>query len=489
MRAFKGEASGVHGSELLSVLMRPNGSRPELEESVAQVVTIHTGGGGEVTALVLAPKMAFEIELETFGASWRRPLMGETTKVEVENYDWFEQWDRLMVWRPMEGPPSDRRAEAALLAGLRRRLARIGPRDKPEAVEVLCCEVFGENLHDLHAILNGSGEMQEEVDDVTVGETRSIDLSELAELLARVPGDWRPALQRSAEWKTADWSEDVVFEAAQARRTRRGVKQKTAGFLGLGAAVLLLGGYLLRSSGSAKPPTAELSDNRDLVATCGSGILLCDTGCSGDALWPLTFGSSWPLTFPLAWDIAHRTLRERMPTCQVHCNTEEESAIALEERLLSHFPLQTPFNITMSRENEVEKIRSALSTRSCTGSGSWEAVSRLTHCVCDLAAVGCEVMTKSDQKTHDVALSDLEASMARLAASFADYSGDVYEVKNCTYDCWNLSPEARQTVMANKDATAAYLASLEPSTIRPKRPVPEFSYYPASEDLNILYFD
>ncbi|EZG43968.1 hypothetical protein GNI_155050 [Gregarina niphandrodes] len=497
MRTFKSEASGVPGGELLSVLIRPDGSQTKLDNCVAQVVTIRTGGGGEVTALVLAPKTAFEAEIETVDR--QIPLMMDTTSmVEGENYDWFQQWDRMMVWRPKEGPPSDDRAEATLLAALRRRLTSRGPRDMPEAVETLCHEVFGERLRDLHALLSGSGEMQgqDEIDDVTVDVARPIDPSELTELLARVPKDWMPVLQRSAEWKTVDWKTEgcTDIEAAEAKRSRemKSCRYKTAGILGLGAAALIVGSCLLRFSGSAQRPTAEqglavpgtyaqFSDNRGAaawamgpgmpapVATCGSGILRCDTGCKKKAPWPVAFGSPWPLTFPLAWDIAHRTLQVRMPTCRVRCNTEEESAIALEARLLSQFPLQTPFNTTMSKADEVRQIVTSLSTaqQTCKGLDSWEAISRLTHCACDLAAVGCEVMTKGNQKTHDVVLSDLEAPLARVAASFADYPSDVYEVKKCAYDCWELTPEVKQTAIANRAATAAYQATSTSTTATP----------------------
>ncbi|EZG43708.1 hypothetical protein GNI_161350, partial [Gregarina niphandrodes] len=184
MRTFKSESSGVPGSELLSVLMGPDGSQTKLDDCVAQVVTIRAGGG-EVTALVLAPETAFEVEVETVGE--RTPLTMETTVVEGRDYDWFEHWDRMMVWRPKEGPSCDARAEAALLSTLRRRLDRDGPRDKPEAVDALCREIFGERLHDVHAILNGVGEMQrrDQVDDVIVAVTRPIDPSELEGLLAQ----------------------------------------------------------------------------------------------------------------------------------------------------------------------------------------------------------------------------------------------------------------------------------------------------------------
>ncbi|EZG44031.1 hypothetical protein GNI_153540 [Gregarina niphandrodes] len=131
MHALKCEASSLTGSELLSVLVRPDGSQTKLDDCVAQVVTIQAGGGGEVTALALTPKTAFKVGLETVGE--RTPLTMKTTMVKGENYDWFQQWDRMMVWRPKEGLLSDTRAKAKLLAALRRQLERRGPRNKPRA--------------------------------------------------------------------------------------------------------------------------------------------------------------------------------------------------------------------------------------------------------------------------------------------------------------------------------------------------------------------
>ncbi|EZG43988.1 hypothetical protein GNI_154690, partial [Gregarina niphandrodes] len=296
MRTLKSEASGVLGSELLSVLIRPDGSQTKLDDCVAQLVTIRTGdgggGGGEVTALVLAPKKAFRVGLGS--ASEQVPL---TTMVEG---DWFEQWDRMMVWRPKEGPPSDQRSEAALLAALRRRLARSGPRNKPEAVEALCREVFGEHLQELHAILEGSGEMQRR-DDLTVAMTRPIDPSELTEVLTRVPRDWMTVLEKSAGWKTADWKTegwndggDMEGAPAKPRRETKRRLYTTAGVLGLGAVVGFLADYLLRSPESAQRQETSWGENLmgaseewklqlhrhpvtwaipPPLSTCGSGVL------------------------------------------------------------------------------------------------------------------------------------------------------------------------------------------------------------------------
>ncbi|EZG43993.1 putative transmembrane protein [Gregarina niphandrodes] len=496
MRTFKSESSGMPGSELLSVLMGPNGSQTKLDDCVAQVVTIGAGGG-EVTALVLAHKTAFEVEVETVGEL--TPLTMETTMVEGENYDWFEQWDRLMVWRPKDGPSSDKRAEAALLAALRGRLARSGPRNKPEAVDALCRQVFGEHdLHDLHAILKGSGEMQEQEDGVTVAVTRPVDPSELAELLARVPKGWMPVLQRSAEWKTADWIDGGDVEATQ-RKPRREMQRclyTTAGVLTAGLTVGLFANLLLPSfergpTGTAGeevmlPETfAKLSDDRTgfvwargdypvPVAQCGSGTLLCGNECNqtGSRPWSISFGYPWPLSFPLAWNIAHEFAHGK---CEINCRTPAEIIASTNTRLLTHFPLQNPLNTTMSSEDQVEEIFGALRTRYCAvPNTSWQIVGSRSNCVCDAAVAGCRVVKQgveevlnNDREYREVVFADFEAPLARVANSFADYPDDVYDVTNCGYTCWNLTPEARETVRANKAAIAAYQAtstSATPST-------------------------
>ncbi|EZG43971.1 hypothetical protein GNI_155080 [Gregarina niphandrodes] len=482
MRTFKSEASGVLGGELLSVLIRSNGSQTKLDNCVAQVVTIRTGGGGEVTTLVLAPKTAFETELETVGE--RTPLTLETTMVEGENYDWFEQWDRMMVWRPKEGPPRDAHAEAELLAALRGQLQRRGPRNKPEAVDALCRDVFGEHLRDLHAILDESGEMQDEVKDVTVDVARPIDPSELAELLARVPKDWMPVLQRSAGWTTAGWTNDGDLEAAQARAERK-TKRRWCMAVGAGATVLFLGNLLLQSSKLAQRGATEeqpslpgmLGDrrvvwagrNRAPVTTCGSGILLCGEQCNflTFGLWPVAFGEPWPVTFPLAWNIAHATGRQ----CRINYNTDQETETALHTRLISHFPLQTSFNATMSHEQHGAEILKALSNRRCSGRNmSWQKASTDNGCgICDVAFASCQVVPKKVQKAHKVTLVDINAPISRITNSFADYPEDVYDVSSCDYDCWNLSPETRKTVIANKFAEAAYQKEKSLTTTTTKR--------------------
>ncbi|EZG43973.1 putative transmembrane protein [Gregarina niphandrodes] len=496
MRTFKSEASGMSGSELLSVLIRPDGSQTKLDDCVAQVVTIRAGGGGgggEATALVLAPKTAFEVETAV-----RVPSTMETT---VGNYDWFEQWDRMMVWRPKEGPPSDAHAEARLLDALRRQLERRGPRNKPVAVDALCREIFGEHLRDLREILNGIGDLTplDEVDDVAVAVARPIDPSELAELLARVPKDWMPVLQRSVEWKTADWNTagwgdggDLETPQARARRKTKQRLYKTGCVLGVGAAVLFLGSVLWRSSVSAQGEAvqgtyAQLTGNKDdwpdgpdepgvPVAPCGSGILRCDAGCSGDRPWPIAFGKPWPITFPLAWEIAHAS-PYALGKCEVHCNTFDESKIAFDTRLLTRFPMQTRFNTTMSREEQVTQILNALSTDACQGANEASRDASELDCVCDLALVECDVTVKpkdsrwlprDEREIHKVVLTDMEAPIARLAASLGDYPVDTYDVSLCNHVCLNLSSDARKTVEANKAAEAAYLATLTTTTKRPK---------------------
>ncbi|EZG43969.1 putative transmembrane protein [Gregarina niphandrodes] len=492
MRTFKSEASGVSGGELLSVLIRPDGSQTKLDNCLAQVVTIRTGGGGEVTALVLAPKKAFQVGLGSVGE--RMSPTETTTMVEGENYDWFEQWDRMMVWRPKEGPPSDDRAEAALLTALRRQLQRRGPRNKPEAVDALCRDVFGEHLRDLrdlHAILDGNGEMQEEMDDVTVAVARPIDPSEMAELSARVPKDWMPVLERSAggktaEWTTAGWTGGGNLEAAQARAERKTKRRwcLAMGAAGVGATVIFLGNLLLRPSKLAQMGAteehpalpgmpAELRDKRALwtvgnpppVTICSSGLLLCGDQC-GDSpagILPIAFGEPWPVTFPLAWNVARATGKQ----CRINCNTDQETETALHTRLISHFPLQTSFNATMSHEQHGVEIFKALSNHRCFGRNmSWQKASNdSADCgVCDVAFATCQVVAKKIQKGHDATLVDFEAPMTRITGAFADYPEDVYEVSHCSYDCWNLSPEARQIAEANKVAAADHQKSLMATT-------------------------
>ncbi|EZG43982.1 hypothetical protein GNI_154810 [Gregarina niphandrodes] len=470
MRTFKSEADGMPGSELLSVLMGPNGSQAKLDGCMARVVTMRAGGGGEVTALVLGPKTAFETELETVGE--QTPLTMETTMVKGENYDWFEHWDRMIVWRPKDGPPSDQRSEAELLAALQRRLESGGPRDKSEAVEALCREVFGEHLDDLHAILNGSGEMQEEGDGVTVTVTRPIDPSELAELLARVPKDWMPVLQRSTGWKTAELTDGGDVEAAQARPIpeRRRCLYKAAGLLGLGTAAGLFANYLWRSLGSSQrgaaigdfvlPGTvaklsAEVPQSRTYVwsagdpkppAPCGSGALCCDQVCTN-------FGSPWAVTYSLAWNMTSWVAAD---TCRTLCNSPQDTKNLLSERLLTHFFLAEPPS-TMSHEEQVQLVQlwSAALTRVCSGAGSpLRNVGTILPCDCDVADVTCDVTTKSTKKLHKVTLTDLETSLARVANSFADYPKDVYDVTNCNFGCWNLTQKAKQISLALKAAAA-----------------------------------
>ncbi|EZG43981.1 hypothetical protein GNI_154800 [Gregarina niphandrodes] len=478
MRTFKSEAGGTPGSELLSVLMGPNSNQTKLDGCVAQVVTMGAGSGGEVTALVLGPKTAFKAGLETVGE--RTPLTMETTMVDGEKYDWFEHWDRMMVWRPKDGPPSDGHAEAALLAALQRRLESRGPRDKPEAVEALCREVFGKHLDDLHAILKGSGEMQEQVDGVTVAVMRPVDPSELAELLARVPKEWMPVLQESAGWKTAHWNDGGDVEAAQAKPRREGRRSlyKAAGLLGLGTATGFLANYLWRSLGSSQrgaavgdfvlPGTiaklsAEVPGGRTWTyvwsvgdpkppAPCGSGALCCDQVCTN-------FGSPWAVTYPLAWNMTSWVAAD---TCRTLCNSPQDTENLRDERLLTHFPLtRTP--TTMSHEEQVQQFSAAL-TRVCSGrSGPLRNVGTILPCDCDVADVTCDVLTKSTQEIQKVTLTDLETSVVRVANSFADYPKDVYDVTNCNFECWNLTEKAKQTAIANRAAEAARRNSLKPT--------------------------
>ncbi|EZG44012.1 hypothetical protein GNI_154070 [Gregarina niphandrodes] len=215
MRALKSGVSGVAGSELLLVLMCPDGSRAELDDCVARVVTLRVGGG-DVKALVLAPKSAFEIELDG------EETLLETVVVEGADYNWFGYWHRLMVWWPKGGPPVNKRAEAALLATLRRRMARRGTWGDSKsamAVDELCTEVFGSRLiatlSAMAAALNdgvktevtlgeagyeipGETEHLGDPDDVAVFLTRPVNSRELQELLPMVPAAWMPVLERSA---------------------------------------------------------------------------------------------------------------------------------------------------------------------------------------------------------------------------------------------------------------------------------------------------
>ncbi|EZG43584.1 hypothetical protein GNI_165590 [Gregarina niphandrodes] len=193
MRALKGKVSGVPGSELLSALLNPDGSKPKLDDCVAQVATIQIGDSS-VMAVALAPKSAFEID-------------GKPAAVSGKHYGWHRRWSRVMVWRP-EGAENNGRAEATIQAELMSRLmiARL----PWEAVVSLCREVFGEKQeHALRGLMceckeTGEPVTQNRIDGVT---TRPIEASEFEEISALVPEEWKPVLERRANWNVPEWRE------------------------------------------------------------------------------------------------------------------------------------------------------------------------------------------------------------------------------------------------------------------------------------------
>ncbi|EZG43972.1 hypothetical protein GNI_155090 [Gregarina niphandrodes] len=426
MRAFKSEVNGVGGSELLSVLMRPDTSRPELDESVGQMVTMHAGGG-DVTVLVLAPKRAFEVDV----GGERTSLTMETAVVEGESYDWFEHWDRMMVWRPKGGPPSDKRAEAALLGALRRRLAPSVRRGNPEAVDALCCDVFGEHFHELDELQgNEDGyEMQllDDGDDVSVALTRPVDASELKKLLEQVPEDWRPALLRAVACKAQDGNGGGDVEGGRARPRKCRAEYWIGGALALGLTGLLTGYCFLNNQGanqqSSEPGcpqfrfgdlrTTVISTNRSgtapmPVAPCDSGTLFCGNKQNASMIdFCRNFGRPWSELFSQAWNISQRLGFEE---CGVVCHTPQETRSAIATRLLERFPLQglntSIPNLpradrgdvpTLLGEEQIQPIFAAfIRDPDCSGSVSpWRELDKLGRCFCDHANITCDVYSES----------------------------------------------------------------------------------------------
>ncbi|EZG44013.1 putative transmembrane protein [Gregarina niphandrodes] len=460
MRTFKSEVNGVGGSELLSVLMRPDTSRPELEESVAQVVAMRVGSG-DVTTLVLAPKTAFEVELQTIGE--RTPLTVETAVLEGDNYDWFERWDRMMVLRPKSGPPSDKRAEAGLLAALRRRLTRSVPLDNPMAacaMDALCMIVFGESVNELYRILKGEVavddrgyEMQrlDNGDDVSIGLTRPVNVSELQELLEIVPKEWRPVLQRSAvKTVRCNTSGEDVEAGRPTQSTRPAFCSKTIAIGSVMAALIFFGGvYALRHATKttmrrmAVCPSFEDPRNRELFRwspsfgeqqPCGSGTVIC--GKLPQVSYCRDFGSPLTVTFPR---VVNKTRKFKHPPgyCAVLCHSPADTRRAFATNLLKHFPdqglnmsrlLSTHFeNRTKSREDEL--LAGLPLDPNCSGStASWRELGNLTNCICDVANVSCDVLDKYLGATLRTVLTDFKTPLTRVSSSFADYpEGDSYE--------------------------------------------------------------
>ncbi|EZG43999.1 hypothetical protein GNI_154410 [Gregarina niphandrodes] len=463
MRTLTSEVSGVHGSELLSVLMCRNASRPELDESVAQVVTMRVGSG-DVTALVLAPKTAFEVELDPASE-----LAVETVVAEGEDYDWFEHWDRMVVLRSKEGPPSDKRAEAVLLGALRRRLERSVAQDNQmatDAVDALCAEVF-DGVDELYRILEeegeGEGEMQRldgDGDDVSVALTRPVEPSELKELLTQVPVDFRPALRRAVVWKTEGWKDVEV--------ARSWLGQAPWWFV----PVVILSPILVSQAAhfgynwwTGTPPVtppvtppscpvryglpSALSMDRlnrswrlgEPVPTepCGSGTLFCNKLNVGK--YCSEFGSPWPYSFPRVWN---NTALIPFDKCSIFCHTPEEVDSNLVRRLLAQFPDQARLlkNLIVAsppREDQVPQVLLTLDPK-CSGSGgSRQELSNLHDCHCHLAHVTCGLMVKRDNTSHDVTFTDLDAPLTRVLDSFADYPEEEYDVNNCTHGCYRWS--------------------------------------------------
>ncbi|EZG43366.1 hypothetical protein GNI_175570 [Gregarina niphandrodes] len=188
MRGLKGELSGVSGSELLSILLASDGSKPELDNCVAQVAAIEIGDSS-VMAVALAPRDVFETD-------------GKPASVSGL---FHACWSRMMVWRP-EGAKNNGRAEATLLRGLVRDFVFLDR--PPEAIAALCGEIFGDQEHELMGLIS---ECQETGEKVTHNEiygcvtSRPMHASEFQEISALVPEDWRPVLERRANWESPEW--------------------------------------------------------------------------------------------------------------------------------------------------------------------------------------------------------------------------------------------------------------------------------------------
>ncbi|EZG44027.1 hypothetical protein GNI_153640 [Gregarina niphandrodes] len=90
-------------------------------------------------------------------------------------------------------------------------------------------------------------------------------------------------------------------------------------------------------------------------------------------------------------------------------------------------------------------------------------IGTLRQCICDVASVACEVTAKSKKTMHEVTFTDLEAPLARVADIFSDYPKEVYDVKNCGYECWMLAPDTKRTVRANRVAARRAIQN-SPST-------------------------
>ncbi|EZG43356.1 hypothetical protein GNI_175900 [Gregarina niphandrodes] len=181
MRGLKGGMSGVPGSELLSALLNPDGNKPKLDDCVAQVATIVIGDSS-VMAVMLAPSSSFS---PFWNGAW-------------------DQWSRMMVWRPAWMKPNGR-AEATMLSAVIRELKYCGC--AWEAIVSVCGEIFGDEVDGLLGLLSQEKETGEKVTRNKISRviTRPIEASEFEEIWALVPEEWRPVLERRANWEIPKW--------------------------------------------------------------------------------------------------------------------------------------------------------------------------------------------------------------------------------------------------------------------------------------------
>ncbi|EZG43558.1 hypothetical protein GNI_166960 [Gregarina niphandrodes] len=214
MRSLGSEVRGVRWGELLSLICA-GGLRPKLTQSVAQTGLLWVGPAC-VKVLALGPKTAFEHELRcspVTGTPYSKPIPTEVWRFD-QDYNWFRLWDRLMVLR-CEDELNDKRlqlSEAALLTVIRNRIGDMAP---PEAVEALCREIFGDQLDVLKAIVSEREETGEKLrTTVSLGYTQPLSKHEADRIRPLVPEDWRPAIDRRADWKIPVWK--AIEDAPQA---------------------------------------------------------------------------------------------------------------------------------------------------------------------------------------------------------------------------------------------------------------------------------
>ncbi|EZG43980.1 hypothetical protein GNI_154790 [Gregarina niphandrodes] len=186
------------------------------------------------------------------------------------------------------------------------------------------------------------------------------------------------------------------------------------------------------------------------LSTCGSGVLYCGS-CDNFGTGPtqIAFGSPWPVSFPLAWNIAHGFFREK---CEVNCFPHD--GMHLFSRLLDYFPLGTPTDGHMSRKQEIFRVFKSLDLVCSDSAVRLEDVLALSNCTCDLASVVCKVKPESWEGYHEVKHTDMMTPLISVANIFRDYRDDTDDIGTCAYACWQLKPEAKQIVEANKAVDA-----------------------------------